>query len=62
MKDNLKLKYGVGSVEGYTAKDTVYLTDGIEIKKQIFGAITKSTSLRSFYDGILGKQFRSKLT
>ena len=57
--NKFKIEYGVRSMEGYTVKDTVYLTDTIEIKKQIFGAVTKTSSKCRNYDGLLGKQFWS---
>ena len=50
-----EITYGRGSVKGNTMKDTVYLADNIEIKKQIFGAVTKTTTKRTGYDGIIGK-------
>ena len=53
--DTFKVGYGKGGVEGMTVKDTVYLTDNIEIKEQIFGAITKTETLRKGYDGLIGK-------
>ena len=55
MDGKFEIQYGIGSVEGYTVKDTVYLTDSIEIEKQIFGAVTKTTTRRNNYDGVLGK-------
>ena len=45
-----------------TVKDTVYLTDNIEIKEQIFGAITKTETERKAYDGLIGKYFSSYLS
>lgn len=35
--------------------DTVYLSDNIEITEQIFGAVIRSSTKRTGYDGILGK-------
>ena len=55
MDDKFEVQYGIGTVTGYTVKDTVYLTDSIEIENQIFGAVTKTTTLRRNYDGLLGK-------
>ena len=54
--DEFSVGYGKGGVEGMTMKDTVYLTDNIEIEKQIFGAVTKTKSERKDYDGLIGKQ------
>ena len=60
--DTFKVGYGTGGVEGMTVKDTVYLTDNIEIKKQIFGAVTKTETERKGYDGLIGKYFSSYLS
>ena len=60
--DTFKIGYGKGGVEGMTVKDTVYLTDNIEIKKQIFGAVTKTETERKGYDGLIGKYFSSYLS
>ena len=49
-----EIKYGKGGVLGNTVKDTMYLTSNIEIKKQLFGAVTKTTTARIGYDGIIG--------
>ena len=49
-----KLDTGKGGVEGMTLKDTVYLTDNIEIKEQIFGAVTETETERKGYDGLIG--------
>ena len=49
-----KLTYGRGEVTGKTVEDTMYLTSNIEIKKQLFGAITKTTTAQPGYNGIIG--------
>ena len=57
--DEFKVGYGAGGIEGMTVKDTVYLTDNIEIKDQIFGAVTKTLTGRVGYDGLIGKYISS---
>ena len=51
---DFKIEYFRGEVSGITVEDTVYLTADIKIDQQLFGAITKSTTKRIGYDGIIG--------
>ena len=53
--DKFAIKYGKGSVEGNSIKDTVYLTADMEVKKQIFGAVDKIVDVKMPCDGLLGK-------
>ena len=55
---NLDLKYELGKVTGFVAEDTVYLTEGLESKKQLFGLVTKASFdlYESKFDGIIGKE------
>ena len=45
--------YGKVKTEGYVARDTIYLANGFEAKKQLFGAMTKTSEPVPF-DGLLG--------
>ena len=58
---DFRIGYGKGNVEGITVKDTVYLTPNIEIKEQLFGAISKTTTKRTGYDGIIGTSLISTI-
>ena len=59
LDDTFKVKYGTGKVTGISSEDTVYLADGLEAKKQMFGAASKVTKKYIGYDGILGKVYYS---
>ena len=45
--------YGKVKTEGYIARDTIFLANGFEAKKQLFGAMTKTSESVPF-DGLLG--------
>ena len=55
LDDDFDVKYGTGEVTGISSEDTVYLAEGLEAKKQMFGAASKVTKKYIGYDGILGK-------
>ena len=48
------LQYLRGKVSGKVGRDDVYITDGLEAKKQLFGSASKVDSPRTGYDGLLG--------
>ena len=58
---DFRREYGKGNIEGITVEDTVYLTPNIEIKKQLFGAISITTTKRTGYDGIIGTSLISTI-
>ena len=51
-----EVHYAMGSPYGYTVVDSVYLTEHIEIKNQLFGSVT-NPDMRIVipFQGILGK-------
>ena len=56
-KRALNMNYVSGQVLGKIGKDDVFITDGLEAKKQIFGFARKVQTKRRGYDGILGNNY-----
>ena len=55
--DDFEIVYGKGSVKGMTIKDTVFLTSNIEVKKQLFGAVSEIDIKLKGIDGVLGELY-----
>ena len=53
--DDCEIVYGRVSVKGMTVKDTVFLTPNMEVKKQMFGAVSEIDIKLKGIDGILGE-------
>ena len=56
-KRELKLQYLKGEVLGTIGRDDVFITNGLEAKKQLFGSASKVDTRYNGYDGILGNNY-----
>ena len=56
-KRGLEIRYAKGQVLGTFGRDDVFITNGLETKKQLFGSAIKINTRRIGYDGILGNNY-----
>ena len=53
-KRDLKIQYVKGQVLGTIGRDDLFITDGLEARKQQFGSASKVDTQYDGYDGTLG--------